>query len=401
MNKSNQPEYAELILRDPTIDGFNIATFEGKDIKVFGGIEGEVVYAKIFRFRKKRKHHTEAIVKSIIQPSDKRISAKCSYFLQCTGCQYQHLEYPEQLKIKTKRVENAFKAYPSLSNVKVCNCIPAENPFEYRNHARFTIRKNGKLGFINRVTKQFIKVDKCLIMHQKINKIIENLQYKVAETTQMSIRSGINTNEYLIQPTFQNPEINLQTGQTAYTDKLNTIPFRISSPSFFQVNTKQAEKLIQIVEEKLDLKPSQILLDAYSGVGTFGITFANKVAKVIAIEYSKPAISDSQFNAQEVDNITFITDFAQNGLEKIEDGIDVAILDPSRSGCDIETIKSVISKKPQKIAYVSCDPETLARDLDIMVNLDYRTNSVQPVDMFPQTSHIECISILEPMLSKV
>tara|TARA_B100000029_G_C17610010_1_gene969249 strand:- start:17876 stop:19081 length:1206 start_codon:yes stop_codon:yes gene_type:complete len=401
MNKSNQPEYAELILRNPTIDGFNMATFEGKDIKVFGGIEGEVVCAKIFRFRKKRKHHTEAIVKSIIQPSDKRISAKCIYFLQCTGCQYQHLEYPEQLKIKTQRVENAFNAYPSLSNVKVSNCIPAENPFEYRNHARFTIRKNGKLGFINRVTKQFIKVDKCLIMHQKINKIIENLQYKVAETTQMSIRSGINTNEYLIQPTFQNPEINLHTGQTAYMDKLNTIPFRISSPSFFQVNTKQAEKLIQIVEEKLDLKTSQILLDAYSGVGTFGITFANKVAKVIAIEYSKPAISDSQFNAQGIDNITFITDFAQNGLEKIEDKIDVAILDPSRSGCDIETIKSVISKKPKKIAYVSCDPETLARDLDIMLNLDYRTNSVQPVDMFPQTSHIECISILEPMLSKV
>ncbi len=198
-----------------------------------------------------------------------------------------------------------------------------------------------------------------------------------------------------------NPEINLHTGQTAYIDKLNTIPFRISSPSFFQVNTKQAEKLIQIVEEKLDLKTSQILLDAYSGVGTFGITFANKVAKVIAIEYSKPAISDSQFNAQGIDNITFITDFAQNGLEKIEDKIDVAILDPSRSGCDIETIKSVISKKPKKIAYVSCDPETLARDLDIMLNLDYRTNSVQPVDMFPQTSHIECISILEPMLSKV
>ena len=401
MNKSNQPEYAELILRNPTIDGFNMATFEGKDIKVFGGIEGEVVCAKIFRFRKKRKHHTEAIVKSIIQPSDKRISAKCIYFLQCTGCQYQHLEYPEQLKIKTQRVENTFNAYPSLSNVKVSNCIPAENPFEYRNHARFTIRKNGKLGFINRVTKQFIKVDKCLIMHQKINKIIENLQYKVAETTQMSIRSGINTNEYLIQPTFQNPEINLHTGQTAYIDKLNTIPFRISSPSFFQVNTKQAEKLIQIVEEKLDLKTSQILLDAYSGVGTFGIIFANKVAKVIAIEYSKPAISDSQFNAQGVDNITFITDFAQNGLEKIEDEIDLAILDPSRSGCDIETIKSVISKKPKKIAYVSCDPETLARDLDIMLNLDYRTNSVQPVDMFPQTSHIECISILEPILSKV
>ena len=92
MNKSNQPEYAELILRGPTIDGFNMATFEGKDIKVFGGIEGEVVYAKIFRFRRKRKNHTEAIVKSVIQSSDKRISPKCSYFLQCTGCQYQHLE---------------------------------------------------------------------------------------------------------------------------------------------------------------------------------------------------------------------------------------------------------------------------------------------------------------------
>lgn len=396
MEKLTNPEYAELILRDPTSDGFNIATFEDKDIKVLGGIEGEVVTAKIFRFSRKRKSHTQAIVNSVIRSSDQRVIPKCKYFLECTGCQYQHLRYSQQLEIKTQRVRSELNSYQSLSNIKVNDSIPADRPFEYRNHVRFTIRKNGTLGFINRVTRQFIKIDNCLIMHQKINSIIKKIQCKVAETTQMSVRYGVNTDEYLIQPTLQNPEIDLHTGQLHYTDKLNAIPFRVSSPSFFQVNTRQAEHLIKLLEERLELKTSDILLDTYSGVGTFGITFAKKVAKVIAIEYSKAAISDSQFNSKGVNNIKFITDFAQNGLEKLEGKIDVAILDPSRSGCDLETIKSVISKGPRKIAYVSCDPETLARDLDIMVNLDYQIISVQPIDMFPQTSHIESITILEP-----
>jgi len=400
MKKLIQPEYAELILGHPTKDGFNIATFENKEIKVLGGIEGEVVSAKIFRFSRKRKSHIQAIVHSVIRSSDQRIIPKCKYFLECTGCQYQHLRYSQQLEIKTQRVQSELNFYKSLSNIKVDNALPATHPFEYRNHARFTIRKNGKLGFINRVTRQFIKINNCLIMHQKINSIVEKIQCKVAETTQMSVRYGVNTDEYLIQPTLQNPEIKLQTGQLHYTDKLNGIPFRISSPSFFQVNTNQAEHLIKLVEERLELKTSDILLDAYSGVGTFGITFAKKVAKVIAIEYSKPAISDSQFNSKEVSNIKFITDFAQNGLEKLEEKIDVAILDPSRSGCDLKTIQSVISKRPRKIAYVSCDPQTLARDLDIMVNHNYQICSVQPIDMFPQTSHIECVTILEPKFLK-
>ena len=394
------PEFAQLDLGEFDEIGDATACFEGKVINVAGGIPGERVVARIHRYRRRRQDRVSATVQSVIEPSTARVTPKCGYYGQCSGCQWQHINYPAQLELKRHRIVREFVSYESLSNIPVGRTLAAPKEFYYRNHARFTVRRGGQLGFSNRITRRFVRIEHCMLMSSAINEKVTDFQDRAEETTNMSIRVGTNTGDFLVQPTFQNPDIPVPSGQTHYTERMGNAELRIASPSFFQVNTTQAQQLIELVKRRLELQQTDVLVDAYAGVGVFAILLAPFVGKAIAIEESASAIQDGKNNAAGTNNVSFVqlkTEQALVDLVEIcdlEDNPDAVILDPPRVGCHPDALASLIALGPPRVAYVSCDPPSLARDLDILTEGGYVVTDVQPVDMFPQTYHVESVTTL-------
>jgi 23S rRNA (uracil1939-C5)-methyltransferase len=375
--------------------GEALATLGNKGVFVFGAIQGETVIAKILR---EHRDYIEAQVVKVEEPSPHRITPPCPHFGPCTGCQWQHISYNHQLNLKREIVSDSLKRIGGLENIEVEPTLPSPNPLGYRNHARMTISKDGsgRIGFVNRITRQWVPIDQCLIMTPWINETIETLQQKVAETTQLSLRYGINTGSKMIQPTLHNPEILLQSGQKHYQESLLGQQFQVSSPSFFQVNTPQAEQMTTMVLSALKLSGKELVLDAYAGVGTFAVALASKARQVIAIEESPSALDDAKINAVGYPNIELVQGKVETVLGAFTDrAIDVVILDPPRAGCHPTVLDALIKAKPKRVVYISCDPETLSRDLALLTKGPYEIKRIQPIDMFPQTHQIEILSILE------
>ncbi len=387
-------EYAQLRLGPVGDLGDVLADFEDGSISVFGGIEGELVKARIYRYRRRRQDMTSAIVVEVIEPSPFRVEPPCPYFGMCSGCQWQHISYPHQLDLKKRILSDKFRKFDSLEGVDVLSTCPAPDEFFYRNHARFTVRFGGQLGFSNRITRRFVRIDKCLLMAPDINEALNGLQDRAEETTNVSVRVGFSTGDRLIQPTLLNPDIPFDTGQRWYIEKMKGREFRVASPSFFQVNTLQAEQMIDLVGDYLQLSGRETLVDAYAGVGTFASILAPRSKKVIAIEESVSAVEDARIGTSDIGNIEYILGKSEEVLMDLNDSVDALILDPPRIGCHPDALDAVMKSQPAKIAYVSCDPSSLARDLDILVRGGYRVEVAQPIDMFPQTYHIECVASL-------
>ena len=278
--------------------------------------------------------------------------------------------------------------------------LPAPKTFYYRNHARFTVRRGGQLGFSNRVTRRFVRIEHCMLMAPLINRTLVEFQYRACETTNMSIRVGTNTGDLLVQPTFQNPDIEVPSGQTHFVERMGGRDLRVASPSFFQVNTAQAENLVELVRRGLHLQPNDVLVDAYAGVGVIAILLSPYVRRAIAIEESASAVKDGVANAEGLDNVEFVQLKTEEALVDLialcglDGRPDSVVLDPPRVGCHPQALKALAGLRPEKVAYVSCDPPSLARDLDILVRGGYEVVEVQPVDMFPQTYHVESVTIM-------
>ena len=389
-----EQEYARLALEGMEPMGDTRALYNGETVNVFGGIPGEEVVARIVRHRGRRRRNVSGIVTEVLTPSRHRVAPPCPYFGPCSGCQWQHIEYPHQLRLKQQAVEDQLRRYAALEGVSVSPAVPSPQLFEYRNHARFTVRPQGSLGYVNRITHRFVKVDECMLMNPWINEALRTLQGKCQETSQLSIRYGVNTGDWLIQPTLHSVDIPLSSGQTHYREKLLGQTFLVASPSFFQVNTKQAERLAELARARLELNGSELLVDAYAGVGTFAVLFAPFVRRVIAIEESTAAVKDAAVNTAGVENLEFLEGKTEEVLGALDEAPDAVILDPPRVGCHPDALQAIIHRPPKRLVYVSCDPETLARDLHQLVQGGFSVETVEPVDIFPQTYHVECVATL-------
>jgi len=371
--------------------GEAMAEYEGLDVFVFGGIPGERVVAEVVRVHRK---HVAARMVEVLEPSPHRVTPPCQYFGDCTGCQWQHLDYQAQLAAKRDKVIDALVRVGGFAEPPVGLVLPSERQYGYRNHARFTVGQDGVLGFVNRETRQFVGIDNCQIMHAQVNRRLSQLQGNCDETTQLSIRAGTETQDYLVQPQLFHPDIPIPTGQKSYADSVDGKQFRVSSPSFFQVNIEQAAAAVETVHRCLDLQPEDVLLDAYTGVGTFAVLLAPYVKKVIAVEESSAAVTDAKENASGVENLEFVLGRTEDVLLRLQEKPAALVLDPPRSGCKPEALKSLIHLGIPRVAYVSCDAETLARDLKVLCDGGYRLKEVVPIDMFPQTHHVECVAVL-------
>jgi len=355
------------------------------------GIPGEEAVVEIERHSK---DYLMGRVVEVLSPSPHRVEAPCPYFGSCGGCQWQHIDYPFQLELKARVVGEQLRRIGKFAEPSVAATVAAEERWHYRNHARFSTDRQGQLGFVSLLRRRFVRIDHCRIMHPWINGVLERLQGKCAGLHQVAIRYGVRTEQALIHPSLKEIDDSIPSGQASYEEELLGKRFRISGASFFQVNIRQAEVLIEVVREKLSLAQDQLLLDAYAGVGTFAVLLAPYVKRVIAIEESPAAVADAVINQAGIKNVVFYQGKVEQILPELRQRPQAAILDPPRVGCHPDTIAAILKRPPARLVYVSCDPATLARDLRALCQSGYRLQEVQPVDMFPQTFHVECVATL-------
>jgi 23S rRNA (uracil1939-C5)-methyltransferase len=427
INKDYEIEISSL-----TSQGEGVGRIQGFAVFVDGALPNEVVQVKIIETKKR---YARAKLLTIKQPSLHRKNPPCPLFGKCGGCQLMHLTYSEQLQIKRKKVEDAFQRIGHLQDLIINQCIPSPQEYNYRNKVQMPIvysKAGSKTGFFKKKSHQVIDVETCHIhnpLGDSIYQKIRNTLSKQSETIQhIVIKTAIHTQQVLIilvskqhnNPSLKDfakeiidqcPEVKgvLQNtaplhgkslfgkqwqtlaGDSRIKEHIFGLTFEVSGPSFFQVNTPQAEQLYNAVIKAAAIHKESIILDAYCGVGTLSLIASQHAKTVYGIEMVPEAIHDAQRNAKlnNITNCTFKCGLTENLIQHYKD-VDVVILNPPRQGCESRVIKSLIASQPKTIVYVSCDPTTLARDLS-MLRSSYTIESVQPFDMFPQTTHVETI----------
>ena len=432
--------------------GVGIGKYDGFTVFVDGGLINDRIKVRI---NKSKKNYAVGDIVEIIEESPFRVKRKCSDNLKdCGGCQIQELDYQKQLDIKTNEVKQVISRIGKLEDVVIHDTLGMEEPVRYRNKAQFPIQKvnnNPLIGFYKKKSHDIIPTDKCIIQHEindKIMKIIKTYinAYKVSvydEKTHTGVlrhlvtKVGFTTNEVMVVlvangkklpylkelasvleenvPGFKTLVVNVNREKTnvilgrenivvygdgKINDYIGELVFEISPLSFFQVNPVQTEVLYNKALEYADLKENDTVFDIYCGIGTISLFLSQKAKKVYGIEIVEDAIKDAKINANlnNLDNVEFYVGKAEEVVPKMyKEGktANVVVVDPPRKGCDEKVLDTIVSMKPDRVVYVSCNPSTLARDLAYLNERGYKCLEVQPVDMFPHTMHVESVAKLE------
>ena len=373
---------------------------DGRVVFVEYGIPGERVIAEITN---DTPGYIEATAVLVLRASEQRVEAPCGYFGRCGGCQLQHIDYAEQLRLKTGVVRDQLARVGQFgaaeAEAKTLEMLGMDDPWHYRNHMRFTVRRDGQVGFMERGTHRFLRIDQCEIATDRANELLTEIQDRTMQTRQVSIRVAEQADDFLIQPHLQwRPRTRASrpsSGQRSYHERLAERDYRISSATFFQVNTRQAEQLVRLVIERVLEAQPKVVVDAYSGVGTFAAQLAPEVGQVITIESSAAADGDAAVNLEGLDNVERLAGSVEALLPGLQPSPDVVVIDPPRSGLESSVIEAMIASRARRVVYVSCDLATLSRDLRIFVDGGFELIDVQPIDMFPHTQHIECVTVLD------
>lgn len=364
---------------------------------------------------KEKKKYNEGRIVKYIEKSEKHIKQNCPYYKFCGGCDLRHMSYDDQLKFKENKVKEIIHKFTD-SNIKIDNIIGSSLFDNYRNKVTFKINK--KLGLCEKNSNDIINIDNCLLLDDKINNLIKyinsidlsNVNSVVIKSTYFTKQTCIilYTNEkfdenleFLEKFTDtiiinRNGKEEIKYGKGNIFENLDNLIFKISPSSFFQVNSKQTLNLYNLVLEKCTLKGKEIVYDLFCGTGTISLFLSRWCQKVIGIEINKDAIKDATENMylNNIKNCTFLAGDVSKIIKSQKEKADIIVVDPPRAGLDNITIENVFRLNPEKIVYVSCDPITLARDLKILSE-KYHIESVTPVDMFPNTYHVECVCVLK------
>ncbi|MGE3855594.1 MAG: class I SAM-dependent RNA methyltransferase [Dehalococcoidia bacterium] len=373
---------------------------DGRVAFVEYGIPGERVVAEI---TDEHPGYLEATAVQVLRASEHRVEAPCPYFGKCGGCQVQHIDYAEQLRLKAEVVRDQLQRIGRFSAEEarelVLPMLGMDDPWGYRNHVRFTVRRDGEIGFMQRGTHRFMRVDECLIASPRVNAILEATQDRTMQARQLSVRVGEHTDEQMVQPKVQwrpgRPHGKVESGQSFYHERLLGVSYRISGAAFFQVNTRQAERLVSLVLDHVREVSPRVVIDAYAGVGTFAAQLAGEVEHVVTIEESAAAGVDALENLGGFTNVTRVVGKVEETLPGMTPAPDVVVIDPPRAGIWASVVQAILDSAARRVVYVSCDPGTLARDLRLFTDGGFIIGSVQPVDMFPHTQHIECVTVLD------
>ncbi|GAB4325466.1 MAG: 23S rRNA (uracil(1939)-C(5))-methyltransferase RlmD [Dehalococcoidia bacterium] len=350
---------------------------------------GEVVEMEVERVHP---DYLEGVAVRVLEPSPDRVDPRCPLFGQCGGCQLQHLDYKAQLHAKEGIVREQLRRIGHLDDKVVRPIVGAREPWAYRNNVRFSTGPTwGDVGFVHRRGRGLLKVDHCPIADAWVNELLPALHGKARGLHQVQVRHSDETGSYLVYPALEGLEV--ETGQTSYVEELGGRRFRVSASSFFQVNHAQAEEMVRLVGEALPERGG-VLVDAFAGVGTFAAIFARRFERVIAIEEARTAIRDAAENVADLPNVELREGKVELVLPELEAAPDIVLLDPPRAGCAQPVLEAIAEFRPRAVVYVSCNPATLARDLRSLVDAGFALEQVTPLDMFPQTAHIEAVASL-------
>ena len=346
--------------------------------------------------------YIEATTIEVREPSEQRVEPRCQYFGRCGGCQLQHISYGEQLRLKTGIVRDQLRRIGRFEDAAIDGVlqemIGMTDPWAYRNHMRFTVRRDGEIGFMEHGSHRFLRIDHCEIALPAANRVLQDAQGRTMQTRALTVRAGEHSDELLVQPKLRwrpHRRGRTRSGQPHYHELLRGARYRVSSPAFFQVNSRQAERLIELVVARARAVQPRLVADAYSGVGTFAVALAQVVPDVVTIEASAAAGDDAEVNLAPYDNVRRIVGTVEEQLPALDPVPDVVVVDPPRAGLDASVIDAIVESGVRRLVYVSCDPATLARDLRRLADGGMELSELQPIDMFPHTQHIECISTLD------
>lgn len=412
---------------DMSVDGQGIAKSNDLVIFVKEMIKGEIADVKIIA---EKKNYAFGIIDKLIKESPYRIKSDCPIAYKCGGCDYRHIDYDYQLSLKKDVLVNTLKGF----NVK--DIIKDDNPYHYRNKVQIPV-KDHQMGFYRKYSNDVVVFDDCLIESKIANDIISDLKQLLIEKRidkyfrHVLIKHANGTNEVMIGFIVNNFDIDLREivdflvnkysniksiilnlndkdtnvilgdkektlyGNDYINDIYDGIKVKLSLKSFYQVNYNQMLKLYSKIKEYSGVSKSDNVLDLYCGIGTISLYLARFAKHVTGVEIVEAAVKNAKDNAliNNLNNTDFILADASKNMDEYIKGKDIVIVDPPRKGISQDLIDSLIKNNVKKIVYVSCNPATLARDLNILKEY-YDINDIQPVDMFGWTTHVEIVVIL-------
>ncbi len=388
----------------------------GRMIFVPYAIPGERITARIVE-DKRSYAHAEGV--ALLKASPDRVTPQCPHFGpgRCGGCQLQHIAYAAQLRYKREVVVDQIKRIGGVRKAerRVRQTIPSPEPWGYRSRAAFHVAPDGRLGFVSTDPPRIEPIERCYILHPAAMALLDSLDMDFSGIEQVRVQVGSDGSGMLILSTADDlaPELEVDmpvsvnlllsdnepvnligSAHTIYEVKGRY--FRVTAGGFFQVNLPVAAILVDLVLERLNLQGNEAVLDLYAGVGLFSAFIAERAALVTVVESYPPAVTDADENLAEFEHV----DLFEGGVGPVLRGLieegaapyDAAVVDPPRAGLEPDVIAALAELAPPTLVYVSCDPGTLARDVKRLQRQGYRLLSVQPVDMFPQTYHIECVA---------
>ena len=387
---------------------------QGKVIFVENALPNELVEIKIL---KEKKNYIEAESIKIENLSKDRCNPNCKYFNNCGGCNLLHMNYESTLNFKENKIKEIIAKFLK-EDIKINKIIPTIELFNYRNKATFHVKK--QVGYYKKNSNEIINIDNCNLVDNSINKILKTIKEinlnniyeiiirksKYIDNSMIIIKvnKDINEKEMIDKLNsvatsiiiYQNKKYKTIYGPNYILEQMNEFKFKISEDSFFQVNTKTAISLYEKAVEYIKPKENENILDLYCGTGTIGIFLSKKAKKVTGIEINASAINNAIENSKinNINNIEFICKDSSKAVLELKEQFDKIVVDPPRAGLDSNTIKFLKESKAKEIVYVSCDPVTLARDLNLLKE-NYNIKEITPVDMFPYTHHVETVSLLE------
>lgn len=440
----------EVTFSDLTQDGSGVAKVDGYTLFVPGGLPGEQAMVQVL---KTKKGYGYGRIIELTQAGEERTTPPCPIYDQCGGCAIQHIGAKGQLDYKREIVKNALERIGGLSGVQVDETLGMNDPWHYRNKIQVPVAQQDghfAFGFYKKRSHDIVNMDHCIITEPIIDEVVQTAR-RIAEEKGITpydeaknrgvlrhvmARSGKKTGEVMVvfitrteelpfrkvlikaltevypqiksivqnvNPKRTNAIMGEKTktlwGRDVIYDQIGDVTFAISARSFFQVNPIQTEVLYGKALEYAGLTGEETVIDAYCGIGTISLFLAKKAKKVYGVEIVPEAIDDARQNAElnKITNAHFEAGKAEEVIPKWqEQGIqpDVIVVDPPRKGCDAALIDTMLAMRPKRIVYVSCNPATLARDLKLLVAGGFDIKRVQPVDMFPQTMHVECVVLM-------
>ena len=454
MAKPHRGDAITLAVDDLAFGGEGVGRVDGYVIFVRGGLPGDRLKVRIVEARAR---YGRGVIEAVETPSPDRIEAPCPYFGRCGGCRLQHLAYSAQLAFKEKQVRDCLERLGGLPPFELRPILPAPDVYGYRNKMEFTVVPSaaGPAVGLHAADRYdvVLDIDRCLLQSEVMNTLLAETRAEARarglsayEATAegggrgllrfVTLREGRRTGQAMVNLVAAAPDVEALTplaehlitrvpsttsvmlnvnaqkasvavgteehllrGRDTITESLDGITFEISANSFFQTNTAQAERLFAVVDEACALSGAETVIDLYSGTGAISLLVARKSRHVYGIELTAAAVADAMRNARAngIDNCTFLAGEVRHVLpDLLRQGVraDVVVADPPRAGFHPKALSALATLAPARLVYVSCNPATLARDVGDLARQGYVLEWVQPVDMFPQTPHIEAVARL-------